>query len=208
MLAMDAGIPDDPAMRHAFAALLLAAVLLPATLGAQPVAPEQASPAPLAVAQIPGVTVNYYDVSGATPGKILASARNQRPKDANGKVQPSSARWSIEADIQKATTGSQCRVVRAAVAFKAEVLLPRLVITPRAKGEEEEEGEEKLQAFAKRWQAHLAKLDQQQLAYLQPIYERLPQVERAIMASSCEGARAAGERAIAEIRRQAPPPAP
>jgi|GEM_PF-6335910 len=187
-----------PGMPTAFAALTMPAMILLTPLAAQPAS------GPLALSQMRGVTVKYYDVSGSEPSKILASMKAKRPKDAAGKVVPSSVRWSIETNIQKATTGSECRVIQATVAFKAEVELPRLVITNQ---HEEEDREEKLQDFQKRWQKYVANLDQQQSAYLRPIYERLPEVERALLASSCQDARAVGEKAIAEIRRQSPAPA-
>lgn len=193
-----------PGMISALAALTLPAMAMLSPLIAQPAAPAPVASAPLAVAQIPGVTVKYYDVYGNTPTKAVAFLKSQRPKDTAGKVVPSSARWSIGTDVQKATTGDQCRIVRVAVHFKAEVDLPRLVVTGREEGEQ---GEEKLDDFLKRWQKYVDGLDQQQAAYLRPIYERLPEVERAVMASSCEGARAAGEKAIAEIRRQSLAPA-
>jgi predicted secreted Zn-dependent protease len=192
-LASDAAMVERSAMLPAFA---LPAMILLAPLAAQPAS------APLALSQIPGVTVKYYDVSGDAPKKILASLNSQRPRDPAGRVVPSSARWSIATDVQKATTGNRCRIVRVTALFKAEVELPRLVVT----GQQEEKGEEKLNDFLKRWQTYVAGLDQQQAAYLRAIHQRLPEVERAVMASSCEGARAAGEKAISEIKRQSPAP--
>ena len=198
-LAIAAVMPDHHGMRFAFAALTLPALILSAPLGAQPDPPAQAAPAPAELSRIPGVTVKYYNVAGSTPGKILAAMKSQRSA-------PTSSRWSIGVDVQKATTGTKCRVVRAKAEFKAEVDFPRLVVT-RAGKEEEQPGEEKLEKFLPRWQAHLATLDRQQAAYLRSIYEQLPEVERAAMASSCQGARAAAERVIARIRERSPTPA-
>ncbi|HEX9965648.1 MAG TPA: hypothetical protein VGB04_11770 [Allosphingosinicella sp.] len=188
-------------MRIAFAALALPALIPSPPLGAQPAAPAQAVAAPAELSRIPGVTVKYYDVAGSTPGKILAAMKSGRPG-----ASPTSSRWSIGVDVQKATTGTKCRVVRAKAVFKAEVDFPRLVVTRKAKGEEQP-GEEKIDKFMERWQAHLATLDRQQAAYLRPIYEQLPEVERAAMASSCDGARPAAERVIARIRERSPGPA-
>lgn len=193
-------------MRPAFAALVLPALILSAPLGAQPAAPAQAVAAPAELSKIPGVTIKYYDVSGSTPGKILAAMRSQRPKDQAGKVSPSSSRWSIGIDVRTATTGTRCRVVRATAVFKAEVDFPRLVVTAKGKGDEEP-GEEKIDKFLKRWNEHLATLDRQQAAYLRPIHDQLPEVERAAMAGGCEGARPAAERVIARIRERSPAPA-
>lgn len=193
-------------MRPAFAVLVLPSLILAAPLRAQPAPPAAAVAAPAELSKIPGVTIKYYDVSGSTPGKILAAMRSGRPADSVGKVSPSSSRWSIGIDIRKATTGTRCRVVRATAVFKAEVDLPRLVVTARGK-EDEEPGEEKIDNFLKRWNEHLATLDRQQAAYLRSIHGQLPDVERAAMAGGCEGARAAAERAIAGIRARSSSPA-
>lgn len=198
-------MPDHPFMRPVFAAPVLLAMIPAAPLGAQPAAPAQAVPAPAELSRIPGVTVKYYDVAGSTPGKILAAMRSRRPKDSAGKVHPSSSRWSIGIDIRKATTGTRCRVISATAVFKAEVDLPRLVVTRKGK-DEEDPGEEKLGDFMKRWQEQLATLDRQQAAYLRPIHEQLPEVERAALASSCEGARPAAERVIASIKERSSSP--
>jgi predicted secreted Zn-dependent protease len=171
---------------------LAALVLWSAPLRAQPATTPPADPAPFTLSQLPDVTVNYYDVSGNTTKKIRASIESQRPKDAAGKVQPSSSRWSIGTSLRKATTGAECKIVSVTAAMNAEVILPRLVNT----GEVPEE-------VLKHWRKYVASLDQQQAAHLREVQARLPQVERAVMASSCEGARDAANKAIAEIAKQA-----
>ena len=191
-------------MHPALAALALPALILSSPLGAQPAAPAQAAAAPAELSRIPGVTVKYYDVAGKSPGTILAAMKSQRAGRPG--ATPTSSRWSIGIDVQKATTGTRCRVVRATALFRAEVDFPRLVVT-RKPNEEEDPAEEKLEKFQARWQEYLATLDRQQAAYLRSIHEQLPEVERAAMAASCDGARAAAERVIAGIREGSSSPA-
>ncbi len=168
---------------------------------AQPAQPDQAAaaaPAPSPLAQIPGVTVQYYDVTGVTIPEIQASIEAQRPRDAaTGVPIPTSANWSIRTNVRRATTGTQCRVVGATATFVAQVVMPRLVnveaVPPAVLGN---------------WNAYVVSIEQQQAERLRQPFERLREVEAAVMASSCEGANAAADRAIAQITAAPPPPPP
>lgn len=161
-------------------------------------APAEVTPAPSPLSQIPGVVVRYYDVSGNTIAAIKASMDAQRPKNpATGTAIPSSASWSIGTSLKKATTGKTCKITGAKASMKAEVVLPRLV------------GLETVPApVLTEWQRYVSSLEQQQAAVLLRPYQRLAEVERAAMASSCDGANAAASGAIAEITKAPPPPVP
>lgn len=160
--------------------------------------PAQVAPVPSPLTQIPGVAIRYYDVTGNTIAAIKASIDAQRPKNpATGTAVPSSASWSVGTSLQKATTGKSCKITSAKATMKAEVVLPRLV------------GVETVPApVLAEWQRYVSSLEQQQAAVLLRPYQRLGEVERAVMASSCEGANAAASRAIAEITKAPPPPVP
>jgi predicted secreted Zn-dependent protease len=140
--------------------------------------------------------IRYYDVSGTTIEAIRASIAAQRPKDAaTGAAIPASLSWSIGTKVKKATTGDACKMTGATATLKSEVVLPRLV------------GVETVPApVLAVWQTYVASLEQQQAASLLRPYHRLSEVERAVMASSCEGAGAAASRAIEEITKAPPPP--
>ena len=162
-----------------------AALAQPASVPTTPVAAPAVSP----LTQIPGVTVTYYDVAGATPEAINASIIERGPRNAAGQFTSATATWTIGASLQKATTGTECKVVGATPSFKAEVTMPRLV------------GIEALPApVAQHWQSFYTSLEQQQAEQLRYPYSRIGEVERAILASSCEGAGAAGTQAIEDIR--------
>jgi predicted secreted Zn-dependent protease len=182
-------------------AAALAAV--PAIASAQAAAPTEAAlapqatvaaPAPNPLAQIPGVTVRHYDVTGNTIEAIRASIAAQRPKDpATGNPTASSSNWSIGVGVKKTTTGTQCKLTGATATFKGEVVLPRLV------------GIETLPAPVQtQWRNYVASIEQQQADRLRQPFQRLGEVERAVMASSCDGAGEAANKAIAEITRAAP----
>lgn len=171
----------------------LARLAAAAALAALAVEGAAAQPAPLPLSQIPGVAVTYYDVAGNTTKKIRASIDAQRPKGPDGKVQPSSSRWSIATDIQKEKVGMACKVTRVTATLKAEVVLPRLVNPP----------DEKVPAeVLKQWRKYAASLEEKQAALLRQVHARVLQVERAVMGSSCERAGQAASAAIAEISRQ------
>ncbi len=166
----------------------------PATPGA---AVTPATPAPSPLAQIPGVTVRYYDVTGITIEAMRASIEAQRPRDeATGVSVPTSATWGIRTNVQRSTTGTQCRVVGATATFQAEVVLPRLATVEGVPA-----------PVLAHWQNYVASLEQQQADRLRQPFQRLSEVERAVMASTCEGASAAANQAIALITAAPPPPA-
>ncbi|HEX8214762.1 MAG TPA: DUF922 domain-containing protein [Allosphingosinicella sp.] len=180
-------------------ALASLSLLTAAPAAAQPVpapTPVVAAPAPSPMAQVPGIVVRYYDVSGQTIEALGASVEAQRPKDpVTGQLVPA-AKWSIGTSLRKETKGSACRIIGATATFKAEVLRPRLASADGVPP-----------PVLAAWQAYLASLEAQQVAALRPVYERLSEVEKAALASTCEGAAAAASRAIAEISK-APAPAP
>jgi len=158
----------------------------------------QPAPSPSPLAQIPGVTVRYYDVTGSTIDAIRASVAAQRPKHpVTGAVNPSSATWSIGTSLKKATTGKACRIAGATATFKGEVVLPRLVNPETVPA-----------PVLAQWKAYAASLEQQQAAVLLRPYRRLAEVERAALGSTCQGANAAVNKAIAEITKAPPPSAP
>lgn len=167
---------------------------------AQPAAPVQqvvaVTPVPSPLASIPGVTVTYYDVTGTTIEALNASIAAQRPKDAvTGGPIPSSAKWSIGVSVKKSTTGTVCKLTDATPTFKGEVTLPRLV------------GAETIPVPVRnQFAAYVASIEQQQAETLRRPYQRLGEVRTAVMASSCEGASAAANQAIAEITKAPPPP--
>lgn len=188
-------------MKKAFG---FSAIALAALCAVPAAAPAQAGPAPAAsalapvptLAQIPGVVVRHYDVTGATIKELQASIAAQRPMNPATKLPiPSSASWSIATSIQKSTTGNDCRIASASPTFKAEVVMPRLADVSAVSGR-----------VRTQWQTFVATLEQQQAAHLLRPYQRLSEVERAVLASSCEGADEAAAAAIAEITK-APPPA-
>jgi predicted secreted Zn-dependent protease len=179
----------------AAAAMLPTAALAQATAPVAPVAPIALTPSPLA--SIPGVTIRYYDVAGSTIPAIRASMAAQRPKDpVTAAPVPSSSSWSIGVNTKKATTGKACKVTGATATFKGEVVLPRLV------------GVEAVPAPVRaQWQKFVASIEQQQADALRQPYQRIGEVEAAVMASTCANAGEAAKRSIAEITRAAPPPA-
>lgn len=184
------------------------AAAVPAIASAQAAPPTQAAPVPQAtiavpapnpLAQIPGVTIRHYDVTGNTIEAIRASIAAQRPKDpVTGNPAASSSNWSIGVSVKKATTDKACKLTGATASFKGEVVLPRLV------------GIETVPAPVQtQWRNYVASIEQQQADRLRQPYQRLAEVERAVMASSCEGAGEAANKAIAEITKAAPAaPAP
>jgi predicted secreted Zn-dependent protease len=180
------------------AAPFLTIGLIAAAPGVSQTAPTTVAtvPAVSPLSQIPGLTIQYYDVSGRTVREMRSSIEAQRPKDANGQVLPTAVKWSIGTNVKTQVQGTACRVTGATATMKSEVVLPRLVTVKGVKARE-----------LAQWQAYMTSIEAQQAARLRAVRSRLPEVERAILASTCEGADAAANRAIAEISKRPTPPA-
>lgn len=185
----------------ALAAFAVAPAAALAQVAPAPVpAPVQAAPAPT-LEQIPGVTVRYYDVTGNSIPLLSASIAAQRPKNpTTGQPMAADAKWSIGTSVKRQTTGNACKIVGATANFKAEVVLPRLVMA---------EGVTVPAPVMAEWQRYVSSLAQQQAATLHQVHSRIGEVERAVMASTCQGAGAAATAALARITpTPAPAPAP
>ena len=181
-----------------------AAQAAPAQAAPVQTTPAQAAPAAAPAApvlqtlsQIPGVTVQYYDITGKTIPELNAAIVARRPAGANGRPNPSSSTWSISTSLRKATTGNQCKIVGATPRFTGTVVLPRLASTEGVP-----------EPVLKQWQNYVANLEHQQAVALRQPYDRLREVEQAALASTCEGAPAAVNRAIELITMQPTPIAP
>jgi predicted secreted Zn-dependent protease len=171
-----------------------------ASLAQAPAAAVPVAPAVSPLAQIPGMTIRYYNVTGATIPAMRASIEAQRPKNPlTGMASPSSAEWSISTSVRKRTSGKKCKVTGATAVFKGEAVLPRLVIA--------QDAPVPIPVMAE-WQRYVSSLEQQQAAILRQVYARRSEVERAVMASSCKDADQAADRAVAAIRQSIARPAP
>lgn len=183
-----------------FAALAFVAAVPAAALAQTAPAPAaaQATPAPSPLSQIPGVSVSYYDVAGTTIPELIASIEAQRPKDpTTGAAVPVAMKWSIGTSLKKETTGNACKIIGATAILKGEVVMPRLVNAETVSA-----------PVVQHWQAYVTSLEQQAAARLRQPYQRLSEVEQAVLASSCEGAGAAASKVIDEITKAPTPPVP
>lgn len=145
-----------------------------------------------ALAEFPGTTVHYYEVTGDNVTSINRSIRAQRGAGSDGRTSPAATSWTVQADYQRETVNGQCKIAGARAAMDARVELPRLA------------GGNKLgKAERERWNDYTGLLEQGSVATLAFVYENLGQVEAAIASSECANAKDAGETAIAELRKHA-----
>ena len=153
---------------------------------------------------LPNTTVRYFDVTGKNLKAINKSITAAQQPDSSGRAAATATTWAVDTTFNKLTSAGQCKVTDAKATFSATVGLPRLVAE---KGHSPE-----LLAY---WRNYLANIETMQAASLWFVYERVPEVEKAILASSCDGAQAAANAAVqrlraqaAEHRRASTPPAP
>jgi predicted secreted Zn-dependent protease len=138
---------------------------------------------------LPNVTFQYFDVAGKNLKAINKSILQSQQPDANGKAAVPPTGWAIDTKFNKLTHNGQCKVTDAKATFSAKVVLPRLV--PNAAHSAE---------LMASWRAYLAGIENAQAANLWFVHDRLPTVESAIVASSCEGAPAAGNAAVQRLQ--------
>ena len=138
---------------------------------------------------LPNVTIQYFDVAGKDLKAINKSIERSQKPDARGKAAAAPTGWAIDTAFNKLTGNGQCKVTDAKATFSAKVVLPRLVNNPAHTPE-----------LMASWRAYLAGAENIQAANLWFVYDRIKTVESALLASSCEGAAAAGTAAVQRLQ--------
>jgi predicted secreted Zn-dependent protease len=138
---------------------------------------------------LPNVTFQYFDVAGKDLKAINKSiVQSQRP-DASGKPAVAPTGWAIDTKFNKLSQSGLCKVTDVKATFSAKVVLPKLVNHPSHTPE-----------LMASWRAYLAGIENAQAANLWFVYDRIGTVESAVLASSCEGAQAAGTAAVQRLQ--------
>jgi len=138
---------------------------------------------------LPNVTFQYFDVAGKNLKAINKSIEKSQKPDASGKVAVAPTGWAIDTTFNKLSRTGQCKVTDAKATFSAKVVLPRLVSNSAHSPE-----------LLASWRSYLAGIENIQAANLWFVYDRIPTVESAILASTCEGAAAAGNAAVQRLQ--------
>ena len=141
---------------------------------------------------LPNVTVRYFDVSGKNLKAINKSMAQAQKPGPSGKPAAAPTTWAIDVAFNKTTGNGQCKIAGAKATFSATVVLPRLVPDSAHSPE-----------VAATWRTHLAGVENNHAANLWFVYDRIREVENAVLSSSCENAQSAGAAAIERIRAQA-----
>ena len=168
----------------------------PATSTRAPAAPPPRPIVPAVagktIRDLPNVTVRYFDVAGKNLKAINKSIERSQKPDSSGRIAVAPTGYAVDATFNKLAGKGQCKVTAAKATFSATVALPRLV-PDRAHTPE----------LLAAWRAYLAGVENSHAANLWFVYDRIRDVENAILASSCEGAQSAGAAAVARLKAQA-----
>jgi predicted secreted Zn-dependent protease len=162
-------------------------------------AAKPAAPQPVVVAvpgrqlkDLPNTTIQYYDVTGKNLKAIDQSITEaQQKKDASGKTVLTTSAWAVDATFIKHTQNGVCKVDSATATFKAIAMMPRLATEQELKSADQVV-----------WHNYLAMADAAQAATLWFAHDHARDVEQAILASTCDGAQAAGAAAKERLRTQ------
>jgi len=167
----------------------------PSETGRRPqLAPSVAQPTPTLprFSDLPGVAVTYYDVTGRTVAEIHKSLTGAAPRDpVTRKPLPATSSWSIGAAVKWSKTGTHCTITDVTLTFTSAATMPRLVVQPDTPA-----------PVLAAWKSFAIQLESRQAAQLKFAYDRRGEVERAILASSCDRWQAAADAALTRLEEQ------
>lgn len=162
-------------------------ILLTALAAAQ--APAATAPAPRMLKDLPGITVDYYDVEGKDEDAIQKSLKQRAPRGADGKPITSGFSWKANTSVMKETTGIACTIKSAKVTIVGTAKLPRLVgagtLDP---------------ALVKKWNEYVASQERDVAMQLGYFVDHTGQLESAVVGQSCDAAGPALEAALTKLK--------
>jgi predicted secreted Zn-dependent protease len=169
--------------KHACLLLLASCAATAFENEARPAAPTSKND----LADIPNVTVEYYQVEGMTGDEIRSSMNARRPRDSHdGQAVEAVTSWELNWMVPQ--SGRRCDLSRAKVSFKARVLLPRLT----------DPGLVPAPVLA-RWRAFVAGLERHESYHVRHAFNHRRDVLRAIRSSSCARANEAAAAAVRKV---------
>ena len=148
--------------------------------------------APTAFADLPNLTIDYYEVPGGSARAIRRALDAEGMTDAHdGKAIDARARWKIEWTWTGMSDGAGgCRVGTASVRYSAEVRMPRLVDTEKTPP-----------PVLNRWNTYIDALERHEAGHLRYALEHIGDVQAALRNSPCPNADAAAGKVVAAIRQ-------
>jgi predicted secreted Zn-dependent protease len=155
---------------------------------ARPLAPGELA----RYSDLPNIAVTYYDVAGSNLDAIHRSLAKLGPRDPETRrILPTTSRWTVGVKVYSMTNGRRCTVLGATLDFRGIATMPRLAAD-----------KERPAPVAAAWATYLAQLESRQAEHLRFAYERLGEVERAILDSRCDKAEAAADAVLARLHEQ------
>lgn len=143
------------------------------------------------LADVPNTTIRFYDVTGKDIASLNRSIAKQRRNASGAKLTPASMAWTVNATVKQHTENEQCKVTAAQATLAATADLPRLVDEQALEGR-----------MLGQWRNYVAELEASQMVVLIFVYSHLDQVEKAMLASDCQNAKAAGAAAVEQVRNR------
>src|SRR5262249_45557629 len=141
---------------------------------------QPAAETPARFTDVPGVEVTYYDVAGQNLPQIHKAVQKAAPRDpATQQALPATSSWTVAVAVQSSTTGNVCRVTSAPLKSRGQAVMPRLHIDKDPPA-----------PVVAAWNLYVARLESRQAAQLRFAYNRMGEVERAILGSPCNKAEA------------------
>ena len=141
---------------------------------------------------VPNVTITYYDVAGRDIAGIHKAIATAAPKDPVTHASlPATSSWTVGVAVKSETVANRCRITGVTLKFRGQAAMPRLLI-----------GKDVPAPIIAAWNVYLARLEDRQAAQLRFAYERMGDVERAVLGSRCDRSEAAADAALAKLQEQ------
>lgn len=137
---------------------------------------------------IPGATITYYDISGATEEELRAQLDRKAPVGYDGFKGDATTKWRVNWTWPGYGSGT-CTLSKAEVTYEVEVIMPRW----RAPADADP-------ALVSKWRRYVAGLAAHEKAHVDNVVQNHDEIDAAIEDASCADAEAEAQRALDELR--------
>lgn len=135
-----------------------------------------------------GVSVEYYDISGATADELRADLSVKHPTGPDGYKGDAATLWDIKWNWKGYGTHN-CDLNTVTVSYSIRVILPRWVTPVNADS-----------TLIRNWNEYIDCLLEHEKGHIPNVIEQSGQVKNAILRSNCDNAEGAAQAVLAAIR--------
>lgn len=145
---------------------------------------------PVGLVTIPGATVVYYDITGATASELRAQMDLLGPTDARGQRWDGNCEWRVWWEWSGTPDGG-CDLAAVRLTYTITVTMPRWVPPPEATAD-----------LVSRWTAYTEALARHEQGHVERVLAGIDPIAQAIRAADCATANDAAQAVLADIQAE------